>query len=239
MPLGVVVRAASRRARDVRAESRGSGDGSDSLEPVNVRYCDERGPEGFSWIVEEPATRTSHALAADGRVWLVDPVSWPEAIERAVGLGVPAAVVQLLDRHSRDCASVAAHLGVPHLRVPAELPGTPLQIVVVRRTRRWRESAVWWRETRTLVVAEAVGTNIFFTGGRGRAGVHLLLRPTPPRDALGGFQPDHLLVGHGEGLHGTEAAEGLHDALADARTGLPRVLLRIPALLADARRRRR
>ncbi len=39
--------------------------------------------DGFSWIVAEPMTRTSHALAAEGKVWLVDPVDWPKAIERA------------------------------------------------------------------------------------------------------------------------------------------------------------
>ena len=49
--------------------------------------------------------RASHALATEGAVWVVDPVDWPEAIDRALTLGRPAAVLQLLDRHNRDCAA--------------------------------------------------------------------------------------------------------------------------------------
>jgi hypothetical protein len=206
---------------------------------VVVRFCDERGAEGFSWFVDEPATRTSHALAADGRVWLVDPVRYAPALARARELGAPAAVVQLLDRHNRDCAAIAAELGVPHVVAPDALQDSPFAAIPVLRKSRWRESALWWESTRTLVVAEAIGTNVFYTGGRRPAGVHLLLRAAPPRDALGGFVPEHLLVGHGEGLHGPDADEALHDALDNARRDLPRMLLELPAYLLDAIRRRR
>jgi hypothetical protein len=204
-----------------------------------IRFCDDRSSAGFSWIVDEPATRTSHALAVAGCVWLVDPVDWPEAIERACTLGAPAAVVQLLDRHDRDCAAIARRLAVPHLTVPTELPGTPFDVVSVTTARFWREIAIWWPEQRTLVVAEALGTNDFYTGGRGGAGVHMLLRPWPPRRQLGSFEPQHLLVGHGEGVHGDETTEVVRAALATSRTSLPRVVAKIPALAADARRRRR
>jgi hypothetical protein len=206
---------------------------------VTIRYCDDRGAHGFSWLVEEPATRTSHVLAAGGRVWLIDPVRHGPALERARALGEPAGVLQLLDRHNRDCAAVAAELAVPHVTTPDELPGTPFAPIVLHDAKRWRERGLWWAETRTLVVPEAIGTNAFFRAGHDRAGVHLLLRLTPPRDALGAFEPDHLLVGHGEGLHGPEAAAALRAALAHARTGLPRLVARIPALAFDARRRRR
>ena len=183
-------------------------------------------------------TRTSHVLAADGRVWLVDPVRHEPALERARALGDPVAVLQLLDRHNRDCAAVADELGVPHVVTPDALPGSPFESVTVRESRRWRERALWWEAGTTLVVAEAVGTNRFFRTGAERAGVHLVLRLTPPRDALGRFEPEHLLVGHGEGLHGPDASSGLHEALARSRTGLPRLALQIPALALDARRRR-
>ena len=206
---------------------------------MDVRYSDDRGDDGFSWIVDEPATRTSHALAADGRVWLVDPVRFEPALLRALDLGRPAAVLQLLDRHNRDCASIAAEMGVPHLVAPDAVPDSPFDAVAVVRSKRWRETALWWEATRTLVVAEAIGTNRFFAGGGDRAGVHLILRLSPPRAALGGFVPDHLLVGHGEGLHGTEAATGLREALAHARSALPGMALRIPALAIDAFQRRR
>ena len=47
---------------------------------MTIRFCDDRGAHGFSWLVEEPMTRTSHVLAADGRVWLVDPVRHEPAL---------------------------------------------------------------------------------------------------------------------------------------------------------------
>lgn len=206
---------------------------------MTIRFCDDRGDKGFSWLVDDPMTRASHALAADGRVWLVDPVRHEPALARARELGAPAAVLQLLDRHNRDCAEIAAKLGVPHLVTPDELPGTPFETVVVRAKTRWRESALWWSDERLLVVAEAVGTNRFFRAGDERAGVHLVLRLSPPRAQLGRFEPEHLLVGHGEGLHGSDAATGLREALAHSRRGSPRLALRLPALALDARRRRR
>ena len=203
---------------------------------MDVRFCDDWAG-GFSWIVDEPMTRTSHALVEGGRVWLVDPVDWAPAVERAAAAGTPAAVLQLLDRHNRDCAALAARLGVAHLVVPGAVAGSPFEVVDVRRARRWREVALWWPERSTLVVAEAVGTNAFYAP-RGPAGVHLLLRPAPPREQLDRFRPEHLLVGHGEGLHGADAAAGLQQALATARTGLAGVLLALPRLALAARRAR-
>jgi hypothetical protein len=137
-------------------------------------------------------------------------------------------VLQLLDRHARDCAEIARRLDVPHLVTPSALPDSPFEVVEILRRRRWAEVALWWEAARTLVVAEAVGTNAFYTGGRGTAGVHLLLRLTPPRKALGAIDPEHLLVGHGEGLHGAAAGDGLREALRTSRSGIPRVIARLP-----------
>ena len=204
---------------------------------MNARFCDELA-FGFSWSIAEPATRTSHALAAAGRIWLVDPVDWPPALQRALGLGAPAGVVQLLDRHERDCAAIARGLDVPHLVVPEAIPGSPFQCIPVLRKRGWRECALWWPEERTLVVAEAVGTNRFFRVSEELVGVHLLLRLTPPR-VLTTYEPEHVLVGHGEGVHGAAAASALRDAVARSRRSLPRALLQAPAFAVDAVRRRR
>lgn len=198
--------------------------------------CDDLGGSGFSWLVSEPMTRTSHALADRGRVWLIDPVDWPEAIERAATLGEPQAVLQLIDRHGRDCAAIAERLGVPHLAVPESVPDSPFEVIEIVRRKGWREIALWWQERKTLVVAEAIGTNPFFTGGRGPAGVHLLLRAAPPRRQLGSRDPEHLLVGHGPGVHGPEAAVAVDEALARARTDLPRVLVKLPSLIIGSRR---
>jgi hypothetical protein len=95
------------------------------------------------------------------------------------------------------------------------------------RRKRWRESALWWPDARTLVTADALGTNPFATGGKAAVGVHVFLRLTPPK-ALGSFEPDHLLVGHGEGVHGASATDAIREALRTSRRGLPGVLLRLP-----------
>jgi hypothetical protein len=202
-----------------------------------IRFCDEL-PFAFSWLVEEPATRTSHALASEGRVWLVDPMDWTPALDAAQTLGTPAAVVQLLDRHKRDCAEIADRLCVPHVVVPDAIPSSPFTCLPVVRLRSWRETALWWPETRTLVVAEAIGGNRFFRVGDEGVGVHLLLRLSPPR-RLAAYEPEHLLLGHGEGVHGEAAATELREAVATARRGLPRALLQAPAFALDALRRRR
>jgi hypothetical protein len=84
-------------------------------------------------------------------------------------------------------------------------------------------------QERTLIVAEAIGTGPAFALGR-RAGVHPLLRLTPPRAALARFRPDLLLVGHGEPI-GSGATEALDDALANSRSDILRLPLTIPKLM--------
>ena len=133
---------------------------------MTFRFCDDLGPDGFGWMVEEAATRTSHALAA--------------------------------------------RFGVPHVVAPGQIPGTPFAFVDVMLRKHWRESALWWAQTRTLVVAEVLGTNRFFTGGMAPIGVHVVLRLTPPK-ALAAFEPERVLVGHGEGIVGPD---GTRQALA-------------------------
>lgn len=177
--------------------------------------------------------RSAHALRGDGRVWLVDPFEDDAALGAAGELGTPAAVIQLLDRHNRDCVQIAQRLEVPLLRLPASIPDSPFEVVPVIRQRWWREAALWWEQERTLVVAEAVGTAPVFTLGR-RLGVHPLLRLTPPRGALERYRPERLLVGHGEPLP-SGASPALQDALAAARSDLPQLLIRLPALVREGR----
>jgi len=190
-------------------------------------------PSGFSWFPDEAMQRTAHALETGEGVWLVDPVDAPEAIERAVALGPPAAVLQLLDRHNRDCAQVAARLGVPHLRLPAAIPGSPFEVVPLLSVPGWREITLWWPERRVLVVAELIGTTPIHALGGSPAGIHPMLRLHPP-GALRGYAPEHLLVGHGRGVHGPAAAEALSGAYSRARTDLPRLLGRLPAMARAA-----
>ncbi len=194
-----------------------------------MRVVDEM-VDAFGWIEEERLHRTSHALAAGGRVWLFDVVDDPELDARARELGEPAAVVQLLDRHNRDCAAVAQRLGVPHHVVPRQLPGTPFELRPVVQLRFWREVALWWPERRILLVADALGTLPFFRAGAEPAGLHPGLRLWPPR-SLSGLEPDHLLVGHGEGIHHHPAA--LESALRTGRRRIPRWLTGIPRIVRE------
>jgi hypothetical protein len=189
-------------------------------------FCDET-EAGFGWICDELLARCSHALVAGGRVWLVDPIDGDGVEERVRGAGEPAGVIQLLDRHARDCAVLAARLGVPHHVVPrARVPGAPFEWRVVSAWRRWREVALWWPDAAVLVCADALGTVGYFVARGERLGVHPLLRAMPPRAAFEGLSPSHVLCGHGEGVH-EDAAEALREALATARRRVPALLLSI------------
>jgi hypothetical protein len=195
---------------------------------LRIQHVDEFG-FGLSWVVEEAMERTSHALVADGRVWFVDPLDVPEAVDRALALGEPAGVIQLLDRHNRDAAPLAERLGVPHLRLPDTIPGTPLEVIKVVDKPKWRERGLWWPERKALVVPEAVGTGPMFRGVDVPAGVHMLLRLRPP-GVLKRYEPEHLLVGHGAGVHGPQAAEALRIAYQRSLRDLPGTLARLPKL---------
>ena|SRR5829696_366599 len=196
--------------------------------PRTVRTYDEYA-FGFTWVLEETMQRSSHALVTDGKVWLVDPVALDEALERAAGVGEIAGVLQLLDRHNRDCAALAERHGVQHLKVPDAVAGTPFKAIPVVRFPGWKETALWWPEQETLIVAEVVGNNEYYTGGRGAAGMHPMLRPLPPR-GLRSYSPRHLLMGHGSGIHGAAATPALRQAHERARRDIPRVLAKLPTL---------
>jgi hypothetical protein len=184
---------------------------------VSTTFVDEL-PYGFGWLETGSfLRRCSHAVAVDGRVWIIDAIADGEALERVSSLGEPAGVVQLLDRHGRDNEAVAARLGVPLHVVPSTAPAdAPFEVVPLLRNLLWSEVALWFPEQRTLVVAEAVGTAQFFRAPGEQVGVEPLLRLTPPRRLLD-FEPEHLLVGHGEGVH-EEASAALRDAVEGSRS---------------------
>lgn len=175
---------------------------------------------GFGWAQDEFMQRTSHVFAVDGRAWLLDPVDDAGLEERVRALGEPAGVLQLLDRHNRGCGAWARRLGVPHLRAWAD--DVPFTVLRVRDRPWWREVALWEAASRTLVVADALGTVAYFCAPGDRIGVHPLVRPFPPR-SLAGLQPARILCGHGAGVH-DDAAAALAEALRTARRRLPAAL---------------
>jgi hypothetical protein len=70
-----------------------------------------------------------------------------------------------------------------------------------------------------LVDVNRVGTAPYYGAPGERLGVSPLLRLTPPRRLLD-LEPEHVLVGHGEGIH-AEATETLREAVRSARRHAP------------------
>jgi hypothetical protein len=199
------------------------------MDDGELAICDEN-DFGFGWITLEPALlqRASHALVSGGRFWLVDPVDASGLEGRLRELGEPAGVIQLVDRHPRDCAPLAERLQVPHHRLPfGGVPGSPFEVRKVLSVPGWREVALWWEDERVLVCTEALGTAPYFRAPDEPLGVHPFLRPYQPRglrDMARGLTPGHVLVGHGEGIHGEEAAAAFRRAVQGARRAAPRWL---------------
>jgi hypothetical protein len=189
-----------------------------------LRFCDEL-EFAFGWIDDDDRIRrASHALVDDGSVWLVDAIDWPDAVDRAQSLGRVRGVLQLLDRHGRDGGTIADRLNVPLHVVPrGRLVDAPFEFLHVIETRWWNEVALWWPQRRTLVAADALGTVAYFRARREPVGVHPFLRLRPPR-ALRRVFPEHILCGHGEGVHKC-AAEALHATLRTSGRRLPAALV--------------
>ncbi|MBA2349747.1 MAG: hypothetical protein H0V81_15810 [Solirubrobacterales bacterium] len=186
---------------------------------------------GLTWVLEDEAMqRACHALAFDGRVWLVDPIDTPEPLERAAGLGEIVGVLQLLDRHNRDCKAIAERLGVPLHRLPDALPGTPFEVRKVIEKAKWKERALWEPQSRTLVVSEGVGSVDAFAVSDDPVGVHPMLRPFGV-GALRGYAPELLLMGHGAPVSGPTTAAALGTALDRSRKDIPKLLTKLPGII--------
>jgi len=109
---------------------------------------------------------------------------------------------------------------------------TPFEIVPILSRPGWKEIALWWPAERALIVAEAIGTAPAFALDR-PAGVHPILRLTPPRSQLAAYHPERLLVGHGRAIE-TGGDDALHDALDHALSDIPRLLIRLPSLIRSS-----
>jgi hypothetical protein len=181
---------------------------------VSIRDCDEF-EHGFGWIVDEFMERCSHALVADGRVWLIDALDREGLDERVHNAGEPAGVIQLLDRHNRDCAALAVRFGIPHHFVSQARIG-PFEFVQIKTRRFWQEVSLWWPDQRVLVCADVLGTSAYFRAGQERLAVHPALRLLPPRKQLAGIDPATVICGHGAGIF-EEAGAALREALSTSR----------------------
>lgn len=191
---------------------------------------------GVGWIAypDERMQRASHALVGDDGVWLVDPVDASGLDGLVDEFGDVAGVVLLLDRHERDAAAIARRHDVS-VYVPSWMSGMSLDAPTERfsgtlgetgyRLRKiatplWQEAALYHAEERTLVVSEALGTAEYVRTDAERLGVHPALRLFPPRRSFRDCSPEHILVGHGAGIH-ADANAALSDALDGSRRRAP------------------
>jgi len=128
---------------------------------VELRFIDEF-EHGIGWVREDDTLqRASHAVRIGDSVWLTDVLDGPGVDESIRELGEPKAVVQLLDRHERDCPALASRLGIPLHETPFDgVPGAPFEVIPVVRSRFWKEVALWFPDERILVVGDALGTAV-------------------------------------------------------------------------------
>jgi hypothetical protein len=167
---------------------------------------------------------------------VVDPVDAPGVDDLLASLdGEVAGVVVCLDRHKRDAAEIATRHEVPayvpdwmtgvapELDVPTRRFGSELtdgvRAIRVRDSSipPWQEVALLFESSGTLYVPEALGNAEYMVTNGERLGVHPMLRVTPPKAALGGLEPSHVILGHGIGIH-ERAAQAVDDALASSRS---------------------
>ena len=189
---------------------------------------------GFSWMPDpgEQMKRACHVvrlgLRSQQQVWVVDPVDVPGLDERIAALAGDSGVtgvLQLLDRHDRDCAKLAERVGAPLHRLPFDgIAGSGLEAIRVVSNPAWKEVAIWSESDQTLIVSESVGTAPYYRAGDERVGVHPFRRLTPPHD-LTAYEPQHLLTGHGTGMHGPGTAEALRDGIDSSRRRLPQAVV--------------
>jgi len=187
-----------------------------------VRFCDEL-DFTVGWIHPEPGwmERAGHAVLSGRGVWVLDPVDGDGVEERIRALGEPAGVVRMLDRHSRDCEAFARRLGVPLHDVPfGGVDGAPFEVIPVVRLPRCKEVALWFADERTLVCADVLTNAVGYKAASERIGVHPFLRLKPP-GVLREYDARHLLLGHGEGLHGDDVPEAIAEALSHPWTRMP------------------
>jgi hypothetical protein len=198
----------------------------------------DRHDHGVGWLAypDERMQRASHAVVHEGEIWVLDPVDAPGLDDLLADLdGEVAGVVVCLDRHKRDAAEVARRHEVPvylpdwmtgvapELDARVERFGTELtpgvRAIRVRDSSipPWQEVALLFESSGTLYVPESLGNAEYMVTNAERVGVHPMLRLTPPRGALRGHDPEHLVMGHGIGLH-ERASEAIEEALAVSRS---------------------
>ena len=183
-------------------------------EVTDAEFVDEW-ENGFGWIGSpgEKMMRTSHAFVEDGDVYLVDPVDAVNLDERISEYGEVEGIVVLFARHERDSEKLSERYGCPVYvpewfdrsldaeveRISGRVPGTEWEIHDVVDSRVSREAALYHEGSKTLIVADALGTANHLCGRGEKLGMSPLYRFNPPQKLLD-FEAERVFCGHGEGV---------------------------------------
>ena len=204
---------------------------------MSIKVDELREPEfidewekGFGWIgkPEENMKRTSHAFVDEG-LYLVDPVDAENLDEKIDEFGEVEGIVLLFERHERDCEKLAERYDCPIYvpewfereldaevkKISDKVPGTDWEIHTVIESRMANEATLYNRDTRTLIVADALGTVKHLRGRGEKLGMNPLYRLNPPQKLLD-FEPERIFCGHGKGI--TEnATETMKETISKGR----------------------
>lgn len=188
---------------------------------------------GFGWIAkpEENMRRTSHAFVDNG-VYLVDPVDAKNLDQKLDERGEVKGIVILFGRHVRDSEKLAerhdCHIYVPEWferelnaeveKISNSVPGTDWEIQTVVDSRISKEAALYHKKTKTLLVADSLGTANHLRGRGEKLGMSPLYRINPPQKLLD-FEPERIFCGHGKGIE-HEATETMEETISKGRRKL-------------------
>jgi len=202
----------------------------------------DRGDEGAEWIAhpDETCRRASHLIAGSDGVWPFDPLDIPDLDKLIADYGELAGVAICSNYHARDADAIARRHDVSiHVptwlsrldgrfsstveRCEATLGASDFELSRYSPLPGYDEAVAYRQRDGTLYVPDALGTAPFYTVDDERLACYGVIRLVPPRSFFRQFDPDRVLVGHGEGVF-TDAEAVLDDALAGARRRLPRAL---------------
>ena len=187
-----------------------------SLCVISIRFCDDRSTSGFSVDRRQPATRTSPRAFGRRSVWLVDPAPAARARPRPRSRRGRAPFFSCSTGTTATAPRVAGELEHPRLVVPDAVRDSPSRSSPWSARALARDGAWSAGRSRRADHRRAIGANQY--SRRRRIGPAFTCCSGSRRRATrsAGSSPEHLLVGHGEGVPRADATTALDQALDHA-----------------------
>lgn len=206
---------------------------------------------GFGWLAhpDEEGMRASQSFRFDEEVWLVDPLDAPGIDDHIDELGEVVGVTVCSSMHTRDAEVFARRYDVPVYlpegmsRVPdlidaeirwyeEEFPARDVTVIRRNPFPAYDEANLYHEPTRTLYIADAIGTTPWHTVGDETIGAQAILRLFPPNELLT-ITPERICFGHGVGVF-TDAGDALEETVTAGQRRFPRAVVSniVPTLRA-------